>query len=201
MALSLLLFLVQAFTGAMTISYYTSIIFARFLPAAGSRGNSTDDDAGGGVGDWLEYGGVLVIGLNYVIGYLVASAFLMPNFRRRTLLVGSALSMAAATATVAFMSQYGAGTGRLFSHETVLHFSPRLSDLVGAVTASTVSALSLSGFVLSYSAGFGPIPYIYLGELFPPEHNGLSTGLVSLGMCTFNFVSLKTFPYMLEVRL
>ena len=63
-----------------------------------------------------------------------------------------------------------------------------------------MTAAAFSLFVLSYSSGFGPVPYIFLGELFPPERRGVATGTVSMAQCIFNFGALKTFPHMLEVR-
>ena len=43
------------------------------------------------------------------------------------------------------------------------------------------------------------MPYIFLGELFPPERRGVATGAVSMAQCAFNFGALKMFPYTLQV--
>lgn len=51
----------------------------------------------------------------------------------------------------------------------------------------------------SYSSGYGPVPYIFLGELFPPERRGVATGAVSMAQCAFNFGALKMFPHTLQV--
>ena len=92
------LFLLQAFSGAVTISYYTSIIFGSFANATiegahraqqreqqqermsvqddGSMSllqlsPSSPEEAGAeeeGLATWLEYGGTISVGITYVAG-------------------------------------------------------------------------------------------------------------------------------------
>ncbi len=176
MAVCTMLFLLQSFSGAAAISYYAYSIFAQL--AAAVESSSGTDGLGGGV---LEKVGVLLVGTAYVAGYLVSSAFLLERHSRKSLLVISALAMAASTAAVAAIATDGSGGG---------------TDLIG--WRRPMSLLALSAFVLAYSCGFGPIPYVYLGELFPPEFNGAATGTVSMMQCVFNFVTVKSFPYLLR---
>ncbi len=171
--LTSLLFLVQAFTGAVTVSYYTSIIFASFLSTTSAE--QQDDD----VAFWTEFGGTLSIGITYVVGYLLASAIFLPRFRRRSLLVSSAAGMAASNVAVAALARFGPG-------------------LLGPSASGIATAAAFSAFVLSFSLGFGPVPYLFLGELFPPEHRGLATGTVAMSQSLFNFASVKAFPFLLE---
>ncbi len=97
-ALTASLFLLQAFSGAVTISYYTSIIFGSFANATiegahraqqreqqQERMSVQDDgsmsllqlspsspEAAGaeeeGLATWLEYGGTISVGITYVAG-------------------------------------------------------------------------------------------------------------------------------------
>ena len=160
MFLTTSVFLIQALSGAQTISYYTSTIFNAMIKDRES----------------LKYLGILIIGSAYVLGYLLASCYFLRRFNRRTLLIGSAALMALSTGTVAVVG---------------------FLDL-GSVVTAAVSFTALAIFALAYSCGFGPVPFIYLGEMFPPEHNGLATGTVTALNCTFTFLSLKAFPYMLQ---
>lgn len=158
--LSTFLFLIQSFTGALGISFYTTTIFKEFL----------EDEP------TLEIVGVILIGLTYVLGYVLSAAVFLQRFPRRTLLMASAVGMAFATAAVAGLDSLGGRTP----------------------AANVASVLALLLLVLAYALGFGPIPYIYVGELFPPEFNGVVTGLVNMLQQTFCFLSLKSFPYILE---
>ncbi len=221
-ALAALLFLLQAFSGAVTISYYTSVIFENLLSPTGeasleatSSSSLTDyetadappalkSEVGNGASgrvSWLEYGGTLSVGLAYVVGYLTSSVLLLPRVRRRLLLVASALGMAASNAAVAALARFGEGECQKYgtcARTTKKKVNFFLATL-GSYVSGIVTAIIFSLFVLSYSSGFGPVPYIFLGELFPPERRGVVTGTVSMAQCVFNFGALKVFPYMLEV--
>jgi len=74
----------------------------------------------------------------------------------------------------------------IISHH-IVSFSP--------TTSALTSAAALVVFVLSYSLGFGPIPFIMLAEA--PGGDGLGGFLTASAMAA-NFAAVKIFPYSLS---
>ena len=53
-------------------------------------------------------------------------------------------------------------------------------------------------FIIAYSAGFGAVPQLIMGELFPSEHrHRLGTISMSFNLCC-TFLVVRTFPEMAE---
>lgn len=52
---------------------------------------------------------------------------------------------------------------------------------------------SLVLFIISFSLGFGPLPWMIMGELFAPEIKGVASGLAV--MCNWALVFLVTFSF------
>jgi len=120
---------------------------------------------------------IIVVGATYVVGYLLSSTILMGRFSRRALLSASGGAMAVSMAAVA-----ATGAAR------EVH---ALSPLAGALCA----AAALVVFVVAYSGGFGPVPFVLLAEAPGGDAMG---GFVAAAAMAANFAALKSFPYVLS---
>jgi hypothetical protein len=124
----------------------------------------------------IEGACIIVVGTTYVLGYFLSSTLLVGRFPRRILLAVSGGAMAVSTAAVA-----ATGAAR------EVH---ALNPLAGALCASAALVL----FVMAYSAGFGPVPFVLLAETPGGDAVG---GAVAAAAMTANFAALKSFPYLL----
>ncbi len=60
-----------------------------------------------------------------------------------------------------------------------------------------VPLVSLVLFIVSFSLGYGPIPWMMMGELLAPEVKGIASTIVVLFNWTAVFIVTKTFPILL----
>ena len=60
-----------------------------------------------------------------------------------------------------------------------------------------ISLLAVMGFVLGFSQGSGPIPWVYLGEILPSEIKGPAAALCTSLNWASNLIVGLTFPAML----
>ncbi|CAL5223439.1 g5955 [Coccomyxa viridis] len=118
--------------------------------------------------------GSIIVGAVNVVGTLVA-AFLMDHAGRRQLLLVSHVIMTVCLAGLAI--------------STWLPLS--------AAVEGWISLLAVMGFVLGFSQGSGPIPWVYLGEILPSEIKGPAAALCTSLNWASNLVVGLTFPAML----
>lgn len=55
-----------------------------------------------------------------------------------------------------------------------------------AKTLGVLPIISLSVFIIVFSLGFGPIPWMFVSEIFPPQIKGAASSIA----CLFNWVSV-----------
>ena len=60
-------------------------------------------------------------------------------------------------------------------------------------TSSITPLIALIVYIVSFSAGFGPIPWLLMGELLPTRSKGLGAALTTGANWTGTFVITKTF--------
>lgn len=114
----------------------------------------------------------LTVGVVQVIA-TAATLFLIDKLGRKPLLIASSLLMAASMGALAIY----------FFHE-------RRGE---APNLGTIPLVALLVFTLGYSVGFGSVPFVLMGEIFPESHrSGLSAvaGSATLGMM---FAVIKTY--------
>lgn len=58
---------------------------------------------------------------------------------------------------------------------------------------------SMVMFIVSFSLGYGPIPWMIMGELLAPEVKGIATALTVLFNWTAVFIVTKSFPILIEL--
>lgn len=109
----------------------------------------------------------IIVGVVMVIMTWVAS-MVIDRAGRRPLLLLSASVMAICAATL----------GAYFYVKKV---SPETAKTIGLIPIG-----SLSLFVIVFSLGFGPIPWLFVSEIFPPQIKGSACSIA----CLFNWVSV-----------
>lgn len=73
-------------------------------------------------------------------------------------------------------------------------------DVCNAVSVKAegiISLLAVMGFVLGFSQGSGPIPWVYLGEILPSNIKGPAAALCTSLNWASNLIVGLTFPAML----
>ncbi|CAH0548567.1 unnamed protein product [Brassicogethes aeneus] len=148
----------QQFCGIYIIMYYS----IQFMQAAGT---SID-----------PYVASIFIGIVRFVMSLVSTA-LMRKFRRRTLIMISALGMSLCMFTSGFF------TTLIQQNKTTLTWVP---------------VVSLLAFVSFSTIGFAPIPFTIMTELFPTEIRSVGYAIGMSENCFLNFISLQYYYTMLE---
>lgn len=156
--------LCQQFTGTNSIGYYAPQIFQTI----GIAKTNTSLFATG------IYGTVKVVttGIFLIIGIDKLG-------RRKSLLFGAAWMMT-----------------MMFIIGAVLHnYPPTNTATSGAVApASIAMVVMIYLFVIGYSASWGPIPWVYLTEIFPNRLRSYGVGLGASTQWLFNFVITEVTP-------
>uniref|UniRef100_U5EUX1 Facilitated trehalose transporter Tret1 n=1 Tax=Corethrella appendiculata TaxID=1370023 RepID=U5EUX1_9DIPT len=121
----------------------------------------------------------IVVGVVQVV-MTVASSLLIDRAGRRILLIGSALSMGICLITLG-----------IYFHLKIKEHD--VSNIGWLPLASVVI------FIVAFSLGFGPIPWMMMGELFAPDIKGLASAIAVMFNWTLVFLVTKTFGTMNEV--
>lgn len=75
--------------------------------------------------------------------------------------------------------------------------NPENEELVKDI--AFIPLISVIVFIISFSLGFGPIPWMMMGELFAPEVKSIASAIAVMFNWTLVFIVTKTFGSMLEV--
>eukprot|EP00794_Sanderia_malayensis_P011967 gene11967-13204_t len=76
-------------------------------------------------------------------------------------------------------------------HSSIYHSIPNEHISWLAVTSAIV-------FIVVFSLGWGPLPWLLMSEIFPPRARGLAGGICTLINWLFVFVVTKNFPSMID---
>lgn len=129
-------------------------------------------DAGSSVDEFVS---TMVVGAVNLAAVVVATA-LIDRLGRKVLLVASAAAMAAALAVL--------GTFFYLSAKTDVDVS----------ACGWLPLLSFVVFVVGFSLGFGPIPWLMMGEILPADIRGPAASLATGVNWACTFVVTKAFP-------
>lgn len=133
-----------------------------------------------GFGDSAALLAHIGIGIFNVIVTVLAVIY-MDHFKRRTVLIFGGLGMAAS----------------LFVMSIAMHFSGDAGD--GKVVASSIiAAIALTVYIAFFSATWGPVMWVMIGEVFPLKIRGLGVGFASVINWTANMIVSLTFPVLLN---
>lgn len=117
----------------------------------------------------------IIVGVVQVITTWIAS-LVVDKLGRRVLLLLSIIVMTLCTFTL----------GLYFYLKTDAHLD--VTDI------AWLPLLSLSGYIVVFSLGFGPIPWMLMGEIFPSKIKGAASSLACLFNWTCVFFITKLFP-------
>lgn len=73
---------------------------------------------------------------------------------------------------------------------------------VGAATGSKsldiLAVIGLIGYIASFAASIGPLPWVMMSEIFPSRVRGLAMSVTSLSNWLFNFIVVFSFPMLVS---
>ena len=73
---------------------------------------------------------------------------------------------------------------------------------IGAATGSKsldiLAVLGLIGYIASFAASIGPLPWVMMAEVFPARVRGLAMSVTTLSNWTFNFLVVFSFPLLVS---
>lgn len=122
--------------------------------------------------------GSIIIGLTQFLSAIVTSSF-VDRLGRRFLMMISAI-------------------GSMLSLVALGIFFYLLDNSYNIDSISLVPVISLVIFMMSYTFGFGPIPFTVLGEIFPPNIKAVASTL-TISLCLLlAYINTMCFPYMVE---
>jgi len=66
----------------------------------------------------------------------------------------------------------------------------------GAKSLDILAVIGLIGYIASFAASIGPLPWVMMSEIFPARVRGLAMSVTSLSNWAFNFLVVFSFPLM-----
>ncbi|KAB7497332.1 Facilitated trehalose transporter Tret1, partial [Armadillidium nasatum] len=112
----------------------------------------------------------IIIGLTQIVGTFIGS-LLMDRAGRKSLLIFSSSVMIISLTALGIFFYY-------------LKFSPSVAADIG-----WLPLVSLILYVISFAVGFGPIPWLMMGELFSPEVKELASSIATMSNWTMAFIT------------
>jgi MFS family permease len=133
-----------------------------------------------GFGDSAALLAHIGIGIFNVIVTVLAVIY-MDHFKRKTVLIFGGLGMAVS----------------LFTMSIAMHISGAAPQ--GHVgVSSIIAAIALTVYIAFFSATWGPVMWVMIGEVFPLKIRGLGVGFASVINWTANMIVSLTFPVLLN---
>lgn len=77
--------------------------------------------------------------------------------------------------------------------EPICIFGHSICHTVDASKISWLAIMSLVLYTATFAVGWGPLPWVMMGELFPPRARGQASSMVTIVNLIFTFVITKTF--------
>ncbi|XP_057379573.1 facilitated trehalose transporter Tret1-2 homolog [Daphnia carinata] len=170
--ISLALMFFQQFSGINAIVFYSASVF--------QEAGSTLD----------RFSASIVIGVVQMV-FTMMSVFLVDRIGRRILLIISGVCMAVSLSGLsAFLYLKSAWEELSIVDESTVAESSVFEEL------GWLPLLCLMSFIIAYSIGFGAVPQLIMGELFPLEYrHRLGTISASFSLCC-TFIVVRAFPEM-----
>ncbi|KAL1942927.1 hypothetical protein VTO73DRAFT_4598 [Trametes versicolor] len=163
--IAVVIFLLQQWSGQNSVGYYAPQIFS----SIGYTGTSNSLLASG------------IYGIVKVVATAIFVFFLVDSLGRKLSLLISALGM---------------GTLFFIIGALLKTFPPPTDPAAGAdpPPASKAMAAMLYIYVLMYSLGWGPLPWVYVSDIFPTRTRHYGLAVASASQWLFNFVVAKVTP-------
>lgn len=87
------------------------------------------------------------------------------------------------------------------SNSTSTDASSTLQSINHSIPAEHITWLAIGGamlFIILFSLGWGPLPWLLMSEIFPPRAKGLASSICTLTNWLFVFIVTKNFPSMIS---
>ncbi|GAB0094003.1 TRET1 [Sergentomyia squamirostris] len=121
----------------------------------------------------------IIVGVMQVVATFLAT-LMVDRLGRRFLLIASDFAMAICTLILG------------------IYFHLKSVDEERVASLGWLPIVALCVFIVMFSIGFGPVPFIIIGELFSTDIKGVAGGAAMTTNWTLAFVITKAFPSMLE---
>ncbi|XP_019625170.1 PREDICTED: solute carrier family 2, facilitated glucose transporter member 8-like [Branchiostoma belcheri] len=173
-AIGMALMFFQQFSGINAVIFYSVSI----LEDAGVEGNT----------------GAIIVGAVQVVATFVA-CLLMDKMGRRVLLIVAGTGMAITSVTFGLYFQLEQNNGH--NSTLTLATTPTPTPAPGP-DLSWLSLTSMIVYIIAFSLGWGPIPWLMMSEIFPSRARGTASGIATLFNWFGAFIVTKEFDDMVK---
>uniref|UniRef100_A0A1L8DIL6 Facilitated trehalose transporter Tret1 n=2 Tax=Nyssomyia neivai TaxID=330878 RepID=A0A1L8DIL6_9DIPT len=122
----------------------------------------------------------IIVGVMQVVATFLAT-LMVDRLGRRILLIASDFAMATCTLILG------------------VYFHLKAKDEESVASLGWLPIVALCVFIVMFSIGFGPVPFIIIGELFASDIKGFAAGMAMTSNWTLAFVITKAFPSLLDL--
>ncbi|XP_055693277.1 facilitated trehalose transporter Tret1-2 homolog isoform X2 [Lutzomyia longipalpis] len=122
----------------------------------------------------------IIVGIMQVVATFLAT-LMVDRLGRRILLIASDFAMATCTLALG------------------VYFHLKAQDEENVASLGWLPIVALCVFIVMFSIGFGPVPFIIIGELFASDVKGVAAGMAMTSNWTLAFIITKAFPSLLDI--
>lgn len=172
--LSLGLMLIQQLSGINAVIFYTVSIF---------------EMSGSTINGHLS---TIIVGIVNLLATFIANALIDKLGRKILLYVSSGLMVVSLVALGVFFYLKSTVEGVVSDDEAFMQWKTTVENL------SWLPLVSFMIYVIAFSLGWGPIPWLFMGEALPAKIRGPAASIVTALNWSCTFVITKSFPGLVE---
>lgn len=173
--LSMGLMLIQQLSGINAVIFYTVAIFKM---------------SGSAMSDHLS---TIIVGVVNLLSTFVANAVIDKVGRKVLVYISSVLMVVSLVSLGSFFALRDKAESLTADHVDFAWWEALLANI------SWLPLVSFMMYVVAFSLGWGPIPWLFMGEALPAKVRGPAASMVTALNWSCTFIITKTFPGMIEV--